>query len=206
MKQQFIIFCLVLLAGCTSTQIETMSKPTAQKFDLADHDKDGVIEARERCNDSFKGSKINNYGCGGTKPIFERIELKVLFANNSAQLAPKFYSEIQSLADFLRKYPNTKVTIEGHSSKLGSYQYNLDLSQRRAEAVSTVLINHFGIKSSRVAAKGYSFSKPVDASHTKAAHKLNRRVIAEVVGQDSVTKMKWNIYTDKGNMAQRFGS
>ncbi|MCH4293768.1 OmpA family protein, partial [Shewanella sp. 3B26] len=91
--------------------------------------------------------------------------------------------------------PNTAVTIEGHCSRTGGYDYNMDLSQRRANAVTEVLVQQYGIEPGRLKAIGFGYNNPVDPSHTAEAHDKNRRVIAEITGDDTTADMKWNIYT-----------
>jgi outer membrane protein OmpA-like peptidoglycan-associated protein len=195
MKALPIILSFALIGGCASSDIVTMDEPTNQVFDLNDNDRDGVIVARERCNDTVQGASIDNYGCGKVKPINERQELKILFANDSYYIDPQYYDQVETVATFMRQFPSTKVTIEGHCSKTGSYEHNLALSQNRANAVSSLLSERFGIDNERVTAVGYSYDRPVDPTHTKMAHTRNRRVIAELTGEDTTADMKWHIYT-----------
>ncbi len=72
------------------------------------------------------------------------------------------------------------MTIAGHSSSQGSAAYNLTLSQKRADAVVAVLVNDFGIKQSRLTAKGYGETLLINPENTAAAHKENRRIEANV--------------------------
>lgn len=195
MKTSLTILCLLLVSACSMRDTVSMDNQTNQVHDLNDLDRDGVIVARELCNDTVPGATIDNYGCGKIKPINERSELKILFANDSYYIDPMYYDQIETIATFMRQYPNTKVTIEGHCSKTGSYDHNLTLSQNRANAVTAVLAENFGIEANRLAAIGYSFDRPVDPTHTSMAHKRNRRVIAEVKGEDTTADMKWHIYT-----------
>lgn len=195
MKKLIILLMVSLSYGCSMNDISTMDNATVQKFDLNDHDRDGVIVARERCTDTVIGASVSNYGCGQVKPIHERQELRVLFANNSDYLDPQYYSELEQVAAMMKQYPNTSVTIEGHCSKTGSYELNLALSQNRANAVTQALSTQFSIDASRLKAIGYSYDRPVDASETDEAHRRNRRVIAEISGDDTAADMKWNIYT-----------
>lgn len=190
-----MILSIALIGGCSMRDTVNMDTPTNQVFDLNDNDKDGVIVARERCNDTVMGATIDNYGCGKIKPINERQELKILFANDSYYIDPQYYDQVETIATFMREYPNTKVTIEGHCSKTGSYDHNLALSQNRANAVISTLSERFGIEADRLTAIGYSYDRPVDPTHTQMAHKRNRRVIAEVTGEDTTADMKWHIYT-----------
>ncbi|MGI2261662.1 OmpA family protein [Shewanella sp. GXUN23E] len=194
MKPLSIAVAALLLSACSSN-IVTMDGTTNQANDLRDLDQDGVIEARERCDETLQGASIDNYGCGQIKPINERRELKVLFANDSYYLDPRYYGQVEELAQFMRQYPNTRVTIEGHCSKVGSYEHNLALSQNRANAITALLADRYGISNDRLRAVGYSFDRPVDPSDTQDAHNRNRRVIAEVVGEDTTADMKWHIYT-----------
>lgn len=195
MKTFIFILSIALLGGCSSRDIVTMDEPTNQIHDLNDLDTDGVIVARERCNDTILGATIDNYGCGKIRPINERSELKILFANDSYYIDPQYYGQIEVIATFMTDYPNTVVTIEGHCSKTGSYEHNLTLSQNRANAVTSTLTEQFGIEPDRLTAIGYSFDRPVDMSETSIAHTRNRRVIAEVTGEDTTADMKWHIYT-----------
>ncbi|KFZ36121.1 membrane protein [Shewanella mangrovi] len=195
MKLLLTLLPIVLLAGCSMRDTVSMDGDTQQVYNLNDEDRDGVIEAREKCSGTVTGANIDNYGCGTVKPIKERSELKVLFPNDSYYIDPQYYSQIQTIADFMKQYPHTKVTIEGHCSRTGSYDHNLELSQNRANAVTDVLNKEFGIEKDRLTAVGYSFDRPVDLSGTKEAQRRNRRVIAEVTGEDTMADMKWNIYT-----------
>ncbi|ABM01465.1 OmpA family protein [Shewanella amazonensis] len=195
MRMTLLMLALLSLGACSMRDTVSMDQPTTQVFDLNDPDRDGVIEARERCAGTVKGAAIDNYGCGDIKTINERRELKVLFPNDSSYLAPQYFGQIEELASFMRQFPNTKVTIEGHCSRTGGYDYNMELSQRRANAVTEVLTQQYGIESSRLKAVGFGYNSPVDPSDTPEAHDKNRRVIAEIVGDDTTADMKWNIYT-----------
>ncbi|MGI2114963.1 OmpA family protein [Shewanella frigidimarina] len=194
MKYLMILLALIT-TGCSVNDIVESNASTQQNFDLADSDHDGVIMAREHCEGTLIGSAVDNYGCGNTKNINERQDLKILFSNNSVIIEPQYYNQIELVANIMTTYPTTKVTIEGHTSKRGSYELNLALSQKRAKAVIEVLENRFGIDPSRLNAIGYSFDKPIDSSGTPEAEERNRRVIAEVTADDAIPEMKWNIYT-----------
>ncbi|QLE84010.1 MULTISPECIES: OmpA family protein [Shewanella] len=190
-----LLIGMTIISGCSMRDVVTMDQSTSQVHDLNDNDRDGVIVARERCNDTVMGATIDNYGCGKVAPINERHELKILFANDSYFIDDQYYDQVEQIAVFMRQYPNTKVTIEGHCSKTGSYDHNLALSQNRANAVIAALSERFDIASDRLTAIGYSYDRPVDPTHTPMAHKRNRRVIAEVTGTDTSADMKWHIYT-----------
>ncbi|MDP2560978.1 OmpA family protein [Psychrobium sp. 1_MG-2023] len=195
MKGLISLGVCLLLAGCGSTTVLDLTKPTTQKSNLKDLDRDGVIEARERCADTYTGANIDNYGCSSIKPISENINLDIKFANASSFINSSDFHKIKQVADFMGKFPGSKVVIEGHSSRQGKRQFNQELSEKRALAVANVLTNRYGISPARVSSIGYGFDKPVNSADTAEAHAQNRRIVATLSGTDSATAMKWTIYT-----------
>ncbi|MDP1864584.1 MAG: OmpA family protein [Thiobacillus sp.] len=105
----------------------------------------------------------------------------VLFNVNKAELSSGGINNVKKLADFLNKYPQRKVMIEGHTDSRGSDTYNQALSERRAEAVQKALGN-MGISSDRVTTRGYGESSPAATNDTAAGRQINRRV--EIVLSD----------------------
>jgi len=106
------------------------------------------------------------------------IELEVLFDTDKAIVKPNYYDKISEVADFMTQYPNTVVTIEGHTDSRASDSYNQALSQRRVDAVKAVLITQFGLAPDRLNAIGYGESKPRASNNTVEGRQLNRRVVA----------------------------
>jgi OOP family OmpA-OmpF porin len=84
------------------------------------------------------------------------------------------------LGNFLTKYPDTTAVIEGHSDNVGAPEYNLKLSQRRAEGVVSYLENSLHIDASRLTAMGYGDTRPVADNNTAEGKRQNRRVDAIV--------------------------
>lgn len=99
----------------------------------------------------------------------------VLFDVNKAELKPGAERNVQKIADFLKEYPDRTAVIEGFTDSTGDDGYNQALSERRAEAVRTFLIDR-GISSDRATARGYGESKPIASNTTPASRQLNRRV------------------------------
>lgn len=86
--------------------------------------------------------------------------------------------EIAGVGEFMKKYPITTAVIEGHTDNVGSYNHNMDLSQRRAEAVVNHLVEQYGIDRSRLYAKGYGFTRPIAHNATNEGKQKNRRIEA----------------------------
>ena len=112
-----------------------------------------------------------------------RTTLNVQFDTMKAVVKPAYYKNIEAVADVMKKTPALKIVVEGHtdsSSKHGD-KYNLNLSQKRAEAIKTVMVNKFKIESDRITAKGFGSSKPIADNSTEEGRQINRRVEVEYV-------------------------
>jgi OOP family OmpA-OmpF porin len=114
------------------------------------------------------------------EPAVERIKLNILFDTNKAVIKPKYKKEVRKVADFMKKYPDTKATIEGHTDNVGKVAANVKLSQKRADAVAKMLVKTYKINKSRVKAVGFGPKKPVAGNDTAAGKALNRRVEAVI--------------------------
>lgn len=159
---------------------EVAALPVVAKAIIVDTDNDGINDAQDNCNNTPAGVKIDSKGCTLYSEKEVAITLNITFDNNSSQVKYTKINDIQRLADFMKEYKNTSVVIEGHSSAAGNAKYNLTLSQKRAEAVKSLLINKFDIEESRLSAKGFGETQLISKDNTSAAHKSNRRVIAKI--------------------------
>jgi len=99
----------------------------------------------------------------------------VLFATGKADLSPDANRSVNKLADFLKKYPNRDVLIEGHTDSVGADDYNLTLSRKRADSVKYKLMGN-GVEESRITTVGYGEEFPLASNDTKAGKAQNRRV------------------------------
>lgn len=99
----------------------------------------------------------------------------VLFEFDKATLKPGVIRDLYPLVTFLRQHSAREVIIAGHTDSIGSEDYNLDLSQRRAQAVRDFLI-HNGLGASQVVARGLGEQYPVASNETATGRQLNRRV------------------------------
>lgn len=147
---------------------------------VADADQDGVTDDKDQCANTPITDKVDTVGCSIFTEQSVSIALNAQFDNDSAVVKTEYHADIEKLANFLKRFPNTDVEIGGHASNVGKPAYNLALSQRRADAVAAVLVNDFGIAASRVKAVGYGVTKPRAAGNTAAAHAVNRRIEATV--------------------------
>jgi outer membrane protein OmpA-like peptidoglycan-associated protein len=99
----------------------------------------------------------------------------VLFATGKANLSPNANKSVAKLAEFLKKYPTRNVLIEGHTDSVGSDDFNLALSQQRANSVKAKLVAD-AVDAARITTVGYGKKYPVASNDTKAGKAQNRRV------------------------------
>ncbi len=99
----------------------------------------------------------------------------VNFAFDSAKLTPESEAIVDEAVQKLQEAASVTVRVEGHTDSVGSEAYNLDLSERRAQAVVDYLISK-GIDPSRVEPEGMGEGHPVDTNDTKEGRYHNRRV------------------------------
>jgi outer membrane protein OmpA-like peptidoglycan-associated protein len=103
------------------------------------------------------------------------INLKnIFFETDSYVINPKSYTELDNLVSFLKQNTTVALQVEGHTDSVGTYKYNMDLSTKRAKAISDYLVNA-GIQQNRITYKGYGFTKPIADNQTEEGRKLNRR-------------------------------
>jgi len=98
----------------------------------------------------------------------------VFFEFDKADLRPESEIELMEVVRLLKCQPRWKVEIQGHTDSIGAANYNLQLSQRRAEAVRQFLIQQ-GISADRLFARGYGSQKPIASNATEEGRALNRR-------------------------------
>ena len=104
----------------------------------------------------------------------------ITFATDQDQVIPAFFPTLDSVAIVLNRYNQTLVDVYGHTDSTGSDQYNLGLSQRRAQSVLGYLSAR-GVNPQRMAATGFGESRPIADNSTEAGRAQNRRVEIQIV-------------------------
>jgi OOP family OmpA-OmpF porin len=133
-----------------------------------DSDGDGVPDDRDKCPNTPKGATVNADGCWAYQG-------EIFFDVNSATVKSEAYPMLDEAATVLRNNPDLNVEIQGHTDNTGPAEYNLMLSQKRAESAMNYLVDK-GVDPARLTAKGYGFEQPVASNDTKEGRAKNRRV------------------------------
>jgi outer membrane protein OmpA-like peptidoglycan-associated protein len=148
-----------------------------------DNDRDRILDTDDDCPN--EPENLNGYldkdGCpdrdpvkdvGGELVVFDKIH----FEYNKAIIKEESHAILDAVGFTIVNNPDIKrVEVQGHTDERGSDRYNLELSQRRAEAVVKYL-EGYGIDASRLRPKGYGEREPIDESHNEEAWAVNRRV------------------------------
>lgn len=132
--------------------------------------------------DMVSVQKTNSDKNRPTKPAATNFELDsvhvfkdVLFGFNKATLKDTYQQELESILNYLKHRPNLTIIIRGHTDIIGSHEFNLELSKKRAKAVANFLLMN-GLDEGRITYDGFGSSKPIASNETKAGRLLNRRV------------------------------
>ena len=166
-------YSVIDLAG--NTQVTGWGKNKRQKQcihqeNIKDSDGDGVPDSIDKCPGTLGNIQVDHNGC----PIITTLRLNFDF--NDATVKKIYYPELEKVAQILKNNPDLKIEIAGHTDDLGSDEYNLKLSQKRAEAVKNILVNMFDIDPKRIKVKGYGEKYPLVPNTTETNRALNRRV------------------------------
>ena len=173
---------------CPNTPAGT--KVDATGCAIKDSDNDGVVDSKDMCPDTPAGVKVDAKGCTVFDEETVEITLRVLFDNESAVVKMPKDPEISEFAEFMKQYPSTTAVIEGHTSAPGSEAYNMDLSKRRAANFKEVMVDMYGIDSSRLETIGYGETQLLDTDNDAEAHRVNRRISVTVKDTVKVAEEK----------------
>lgn len=158
-----------------------------------DDDQDGVPNSVDKCPGTPLNVVVDADGCPREISMDDalRMELRVFFDNDKTVIKDQYKPEIQKVAEKMNEYPNSTASIEGHASKTGpSARYNQRLSEARANAVKSMLVNQFGVAPQRISTVGYGYDRPIADNNTAEGRAMNRRVYAIITGNKSGTTVQ----------------
>lgn len=144
---------------------------------VLDDDKDGVINELDKCPNTPAGYTVDENGCTN------KINLEVLFENNSAVVKEDTKEKVLAFAKYLNDNKEFNTVITGHASKKNRSSaalYNQKLSLDRASAIKDLLVLN-GVESSRIQAVGKGFDEPIASNDTQEGQAKNRRIEAELI-------------------------
>jgi peptidoglycan-associated lipoprotein len=116
---------------------------------------------------------------GSEQDLVQNVGDRVFFDFDKSDIKPEGRAVLQRQADWLKKYPNVTVTVEGHCDDRGTREYNLALGERRATAVKKVLVA-LGVPANRVSTISYGKERPAVPGDNEQAWAQNRRGVTVV--------------------------
>ncbi len=131
-----------------------------------DSDGDGVSDDADACPDTPRGAIVDHRGCWVVKGV--------KFDYKKWDVKPQFNTNLDNIINILKRNPGLKIRIEGHTDNIASEKYNLDLSEKRAQAIKSYLVEN-GVDQSRITTTGYGYSQPIADNDTEEGRALNRR-------------------------------
>ncbi|WP_448569910.1 OmpA family protein [Thalassotalea ganghwensis] len=177
-------------AKATKPQKPVQKAPEAKASKAKDSDQDGIINSNDICPNTPASDKVDDKGCTVFTKENSTMTLLVNFDNNKAIVKPEYYGDIAKAASFMKRYPHVTLTIEGHTSSVGSASYNKTLSQKRADAIVAILVDEFNVDRNRLKAVGYGEERLLDSADNEQAHRSNRRIQATVTVTKKVAVKK----------------
>ena len=172
MRKSFsiILVAVLFLGGCSMFGKGKKASDGTDGQGLSEADLNAQREGR------FAGGSIPTAeGSGAFRDVH--------FEYDSAAITDTARQEIESNAQALQANRDLKIQIEGHSDERGTAEYNLALGNKRAQAVSDVLIS-YGVESSRISTISYGEEVPLDPAHDETAWAQNRRAHFSAFGSE----------------------
>ena len=151
-----------LIAGCSKKKVEPLP-PVAEGTDTG-----GQVDPNAGAGQIVPGSQedfLQSVGQSGDH---------ILFDTDRFNIDAQDQATLQSQAQWLARYPNSRVSLEGHADERGTREYNLALGERRAQAARAYLIS-LGIPAERLKDVSYGKEFPFDPGATEEAYAKNRR-------------------------------
>src|SRR5262249_41233119 len=121
----------------------------------------------------------SRFGPGSQQDLAATAGDRVFFAYDRSDISAEAQQTLARQAEWLRRYPNVSVTIEGHCDERGTREYTLALGERRAQAVKNVLVA-LGIPASRVSTISYGKERPEIPHSDDQSYAQNRRGVTTV--------------------------
>lgn len=170
--------------GILDPDDECVDEPGVPEFKgcpIPDTDGDGILDPDDNCPEEpeTKNGFQDADGCPDEVPKevakFTGVIEGIYFDTAKATIRKKSRPKLDAAVDVLKKFPDLRIEISGHTDDKGDEAYNQDLSQRRADAVKDYLVSK-GIDEARIETRGAGEDEPRETNATKAGRAKNRRI------------------------------
>ncbi|BBK34342.1 peptidoglycan-associated lipoprotein [Stella humosa] len=176
MKILSLVAAVLLVAACESTPEVSTTADGSAATSTTGIDSTGL--------GSQSGVSSQGLGAGDAVPGSQRdLEVnvgdRVFFDTDRSDLNAEARETVGRQAEWLRRYPNTRIVVEGHADERGTREYNLALAERRAVAVRNYMVA-LGIPAGRLSTTSFGKERPAVVGSNDAAYAQNRRAVTVV--------------------------
>lgn len=143
-----------------------------QNLDLREYTKDGVLSGKDITLEPIQ-----------VTPIADNVTItlnNIFFDFDKSELKSESFPELKRIVDMMKERSGMTVEIAGHTDPVGTGEYNMALSERRAKAVTKYLVSQ-GVSEKRITTSYFGETKLIDTSNTAAGNKKNRRVEFKII-------------------------
>ena len=109
--------------------------------------------------------------------VIDKLTVMIHFDFDKTTLTKADILELNKAVTFVKRYPNNKMTIDGYSDIVGTEEYNIKLSERRANVTKDYLVKNAGTKPDNITAMGHGTNDPIGDRKTEAGRAMNRRAV-----------------------------
>lgn len=164
--------------GVVDSKDRCPGRPGLSIYDgCPDSDGDGLDDSRDRCPNS--AGPVDTQGCpevsASDRRILQIAMRSVQYESGSDAIKTESFNILRQIAEIMNRYPDFDLTIEGHTDNQGQAVDNQRLSEERAKACYTFLLNS-GVQDSRMTYRGFGEARPIANNETISGRTLNRRV------------------------------
>lgn len=153
-----------------------------------DSDGDGVLDNLDKCPNTPAGVQVDSEGCPIKIEEPAEVESVVLsgdtnFEFNKSKLLPNAYGALENVVSTMKKHPEYKWEVGGHTDGIGSAAYNTKLSKQRAQSVVDYLASK-GVNRNNLKIVGYGKDNPIATNDTDEGRSMNRRVEIKLLSKE----------------------
>ena len=162
-----VVVCVIMQLLITGPAVLATEPANPQ---VLDSDGDGVPDDIDQCPNTPRGVLVDlrngcwAYALSGAQFDFDNYKIK-----------SKAHPMLNEVVEAMKRYPEAKIEIQGHTDSVGSAAYNMKLSENRAKTVMEYLVEK-GVDPKRLSAKGFGAKKPIANNDTPEGQAKNRRV------------------------------
>jgi len=160
-------------------QAKALAESSATAAELAQREADLAVQQAESLRRQLENLQLRQTESGVVVTLGD-----VLFESGETDLVPEAFTSIEEVVELLQSEPDKLIRIEGHTDSTGSSDTNLRLSQQRADAVLTALVN-LGVNASRITSVGMGEDFPIASNDTAEGRSRNRRVDVILLDEQS---------------------